>query len=105
MKKKVIGSVSHRECEIAELRADRVLTVEYARLAVEALNDAADRSTGLLVLRTIAEAYGGLGAVAKDSGISRESLRRSLSPRGNPALKTLQTVLKNVGLKISVKAA
>ena len=105
VKKSNVGSVSHRDAEVAELRADRELTVEYARLAVEALNDPADRSVGLIVLRTIAEAYGGLSAVAKDSGISRESLRRSLSPRGNPTLKTLQTVLKKVGLKISVKAA
>ena len=33
---------------------------------------------GLLALRTVAEAYGGLGAVAAEAGMSRESLYRAL---------------------------
>jgi hypothetical protein len=58
------GAVSHREREIEELREDRELAVEYLRLAMESLDDPEDRATGLLALRTIAEAYGGLGAIA-----------------------------------------
>jgi probable addiction module antidote protein len=55
------------------------------------------------MLRNIAEAYdGGLGAVASAAGISRESLYRALSPKGNPTLKTLVAVLKTVGLRLSV---
>jgi probable addiction module antidote protein len=57
----------------------------------------------LLTLRFIAEAYGGLGAVAAEVGISRESLYRALSPKGNPTLKTLLAVLKAVGMKLSVE--
>ncbi|KAA0053160.1 putative transcriptional regulator [Cucumis melo var. makuwa] len=37
---------------------------------------------GLLALRTIAEAYGGLAALAEAYGISRESLYRMLSKKG-----------------------
>ncbi|MDP2368408.1 DNA-binding protein [Rhodoferax sp.] len=55
------------------------------------------RAAGLLALRDVAEAYGGLGAVAAQAGISREALYRSLSPNGNPTLKTLLAVLKSVG--------
>jgi DNA-binding phage protein len=54
------------------------------------------------MLRAIAEAYGGLGAVAAKAGISRESLYRSLSPKGNPTLKTLVAVLSTMGLSLSV---
>jgi probable addiction module antidote protein len=54
-------------------------------------------------LRTVAEAYGGLGAVALEAGISRESLYRALSPRGNPTLRTLLAVLKTVGMRLSVE--
>ena len=61
------------------------------------------RAAGLLALRTVAEAYGGLGAVAAEAGISRESLYRALSPKGNPTLKTLLAVLKTVGLRLSVE--
>ena len=62
-----------------------------------------NRAAGLLALRTVAEAYGGLGAVAAEAGISRESLYRTLSANGNPTLKTLLAVLKAVGMKLSVE--
>ncbi|WP_237251713.1 DNA-binding protein [Thioalkalivibrio nitratireducens] len=42
-------------------------------------------------------------AVAAEAGISRESLYRALSPRGNPTLKTLVAVLKTVGMRLSVE--
>ena len=49
---------------------------------------------------TVAEAYG-MAKVAEEAGIQRESLYRSLSPSGNPTLKTLMVVMKAVGLRIS----
>lgn len=100
---KLKGVASHHEAEVAELRADRELTVEYLKAAMESLDDPSDRAAGLLALRTVAEAYGGLGAVAAEAGISRESLYRALSPKGNPTLKTLLAVLKVVGLRLSVE--
>lgn len=101
--KKLKGVVPHHDREVAELRADRELAVQYLKAAMEALDDPDERAGGLLALRTVAEAYGGLGAVAADAGISRESLYRALSPKGNPTLKTLLAVLKVVGLLLSVE--
>jgi probable addiction module antidote protein len=69
---------------------------------MESLENPAERGGGLLALRAVAEAYGGLGAVAEQAGISRESLYRALSPKGNPTLKTLVAVLKTMGLRLSV---
>jgi probable addiction module antidote protein len=103
MSKKIKAAVSHHELEVAELRADRDLAVEYLKAAMESLDDPDDRAAGLLALRTVAEAYGGLGAVAAEAGISRESLYRTLSANGNPTLKTLLAVLKAVGMKLSVE--
>ena len=103
MSKKIKAAVSHHELEVAELRADRELAVEYLKTAMESLDDPDDRAAGLLALRTVAEAYGGLGAVAAEAGISRESLYRTLSANGNPTLKTLLAVLKAVGMKLSVE--
>jgi probable addiction module antidote protein len=103
MSKKIKAAVSHYELEVAELRADRELAVEYLKAAMESLDDPDDRAAGLLALRTVAEAYGGLGAVAAEAGISRESLYRTLSANGNPTLKTLLAVLKAVGMKLSVE--
>ena len=97
------GVVSHHECEVAELRADRGLAVEYLKAAMAALDSPEDRGACLVALRTVAEAYGGLGLVASEAGISRESLYRALSPKGNPTLKTLMAVLKTVGMRLSVE--
>ena len=97
------GGTSHHDAEVAELRANRDLAVEYLRVAMTSLDDPDDRGAGLLALRTIAEAYGGLGAVAGEAGISRESLYRALSAKGNPTLKTLLAVLKSVGMRLSVE--
>jgi len=97
------AAISHEQAELEELRADPELAVEYLKAAMESLDDPDDRAAGLLALRTIAEAYGGLGAVAEEAGINRESLYRALSPKGNPTLKTLLAVLKTVGMRLSVE--
>ena len=95
--------VSHHDRVVAELAADPELTVAYLKAAMEALDNPDERAGGLLALRTVAEAHGGLGVVAARAGISRESLYRSLSGKGNPTLKTLVAVLKTVGLRLSVE--
>ena len=66
MSKKLVAAVSHHEREIAELRADRELAVAYLKAAMESIDDPDDRAGALLALRTVAEAYGGLGAVGRD---------------------------------------
>jgi probable addiction module antidote protein len=100
--KRPVGTVSHHEWEVKELRNDPEFAVEYLKVALESLNDPDDRGASLLMLRALAEAYGGLGSVAAKAGISRESLYRSLSPKGNPTLKTLVAVLNTMGLRLSV---
>lgn len=103
MKKVWKASVSHHEREVEELRADHELAVEYLKSAMDEIDDPNNRAAGLLALRAIAEAYGGLGAIATGAGISREALYRSLSPKGNPTLKTLLAVLQSVGMRLSVE--
>jgi probable addiction module antidote protein len=101
---KLKGVVSHHDREVTELGDDRDLAVEYLKVAIESLDNPDDRAAGLLALRSVAEAYGGLAMVAAEAGISRESLYRALSAKGNPTLKTLVAVLKTLGLRLSVKA-
>ncbi len=103
MTKKWNASVSNSDQTIEELRADRQFAVAYLKAALEELDDPNNRAAGLLALRDVAEAYGGLAAIASQAGISREALYRSLSPTGNPTLKTLLAVLKAVGMKLSVE--
>jgi probable addiction module antidote protein len=96
------NSASYHDWEVEQLKSDRELAVQYLIAAMESLENPEERAGGLLALRAVAEAYGGLGAVAAQAGISRESLYRALSPKGNPTLKTLVAVLKTLGLRLSV---
>jgi len=100
--KKLIAGVSHHQREIEELREDRKYAVALLQVAMESLDNPKERGGSLLAIRAVAEAYGGLGAVAAQAGISRESLYRALSPKGNPTLKTLVAVLKTLGLRLTV---
>ncbi|MGA2250623.1 addiction module antidote protein [Terracidiphilus sp.] len=102
---KLVGAVSHHDWEVQELREDREFALEYLKSALETLDNPEERGVSLRMLRALAEAYGGLGAVAKQAGISRESLYRSLSPKGNPTLKTLVAVVNTMGLRLSVVEA
>ena len=103
MSKNLKAAVSHHDREVAELRADRELAVEYLKAAMQSIDNPDDRAGAQLALRAVAEAYGGLGSVASQAGISRESLYRALSAKGNPTLKTILAVLKAVGMKLSVE--
>lgn len=44
-------------------------------------------------LRHVIEARGGMTEVAEKAGLSRESLYRALSPKGNPTLRTMRQVV------------
>lgn len=70
------GVVSHHEREVAELSSDRELAVAYLKAAIESLDNPDDRAGGLLALRTVAEAYGGLAMVAVEAGISRGATKQ-----------------------------
>jgi probable addiction module antidote protein len=103
--KKLVGVGSYHEWEVKELRRDKEFAIGCLQLSMESLTNPEERAGALLSLRAIAEAYGGLGKIAAEAGISRESLYRSLSPKGNPTLKTLVAVLNAVGMRLSVVAA
>jgi len=57
----------------------------------------------LEALRNVAQATGGMGALAKAAGVSRESLYKTLSRRGNPKIETVMELLRALGLKLTVK--
>ena len=57
----------------------------------------------LLALHDVATAHG-FANVAKKSDLGRESLYKALSKSGNPKIETLSTLLKTMGLKLSVEA-
>lgn len=56
-------------------------------------------------LRTAADVLGGMAALAEKTGLSRETLYRTLSHKGNPRLDTLAAILAAFGLRLSVQPA
>ena len=68
------------------------------------LDEAPDDVTGIArALGDIARARG-MSQVAKDAGLSRESLYRALSENGNPSLGTVLKVVRALGVRLHAVA-
>jgi probable addiction module antidote protein len=75
-------------------------------LALEVINSIladGDQNELLLVLRQLAQAFGGVQAVAEQAHLNPTQLYRTLSPKGNPALDSLTAILKAMGLRLAVQ--
>jgi probable addiction module antidote protein len=69
------------------------------------LEEAPDDAVGIArALGDIARAKG-MTQVAKDAGLSRESLYRALSADGNPSFATVLKVARALGVKLHAQAA
>ena len=62
-----------------------------------------DRKFIVHALNIVARARG-MTQIAKDAGIARQALYKSLGEDGNPTLSTLLGVFKSLGLQLAVKA-
>lgn len=71
-------------------------------LAANAALKKGDRAAFLLALRRAVEENGGMSSLARAARLSRESLYRMLSERGNPEIKSLSAVLDAFGLRLGV---
>ena len=68
------------------------------------LDEAPDDAAGIArALGDIARAKG-MSQVAKDAGLSRESLYRALSAEGNPSFATVLKVAKALGVRLHAHA-
>jgi probable addiction module antidote protein len=69
---------------------------------IEAMLTDGDARAVPTALRTVAHALGGMGALADKTGLSRETLYRTLC-EVNPRLDTLAVILAAFGLRLSVQ--
>lgn len=93
--------VSHEDAMVDKLRKDPAFAAEYVRVALEEVGEKGGQAALLSVLRQVAKARG-IATVARAVGVERESLYRTLSPRGNPRLTTLLALMKTLGLSLTV---
>ncbi|MCF7695632.1 putative addiction module antidote protein [Mycetohabitans sp. B2] len=73
---------------------------EYLRVSFET-GDAADIQEAI---GTVARARG-MTQIARAAGVSRESLYKALDEQGNPEFATILSVVRALGLKITVTPA
>ena len=86
--------------------AEHLRTPEEMAAYLDAwLEEAADDVSGIArALGDIARAKG-MSEVARDAGLSRESLYRALSAEGNPSFATVLKVARALGVRLHAQAA
>ena len=89
----------HEEATIASFRDDPEFAAEYLNAVLED----GDQQELLLALRRMADAFGGVPKLAQTTNLNATSLYRTLSPRGNPELKSLRVLLKAMGMRLAVQ--
>lgn len=89
------SSSSYRAADFLKTQRD---VIAYLNAALED----GDPAVLLEALRNVAQARGGMTALARAAGLNRESLYRTLSRRGNPKIETLTGLLRALGLKLTV---
>ena len=90
---------NHDEATINSLRKDPQFAAEY----LNAILEDGDQQELLTALRYLAAAFGGVPYLAEQAELNATTLYRTLSPRGNPELKSLLALLKALGLRLAVQ--
>jgi len=75
----------------------------YMKMAFEEFIKDGNEKALLITLRQVAKAKGGFIQLADKTGLSRESLYKTLSPQGNPRLHTLTVILNALGYKLQLQ--
>lgn len=84
---------------------DKNEAAAYLQVTLEEYQKDNDTGALLLALRHVAEAQGGVGALARQTHLNRESLYKTLSGKVNPKLQTLGMLLNGLGFQLSIKVA
>jgi len=98
LKGKIPISRSHEDATVESLRRDPLFAVEYLN---GVLADGDEREL-MVALRRVADAFGGISKLARKAQLNATTLYRTLSPKGNPELKSMNSMLKAMGLRLTV---
>lgn len=95
-------SKKHQDFLLEQLR-DHDFAVAYLNEALsESLKgDEESQQLFLVALRNVADAQGGIRALAKKANVGRESLYKTLSGTGNPKWHTLASLV--IALRLNLK--
>lgn len=91
------------QVELIEALKDPDEALAYLQVALEEYDEDGDYEAFMISLRNLAEAKGGINALAKSTHLNRQNLYKVLSKNGNPRLDTLSSIIHSLGFKLSVK--
>ena len=105
MQKKIIKASAKMKTVLYDV-AEQLRNPEEMAAYLDAwLSEAPDDIAGIaLALGNIARAKG-MTQVARDAGLSRESLYKALSENGNPSFATVLKVARALGVRLHAEAA
>jgi probable addiction module antidote protein len=98
-KSKAAASRSHEEATVESLGKDPAFAVEYLNSILED----GDQEELMLALRRMSKAFGGVPKLAEEAELNVNTLYRTLSPKGNPELKSLRALLRAMGMQLAVR--
>ena len=98
-KAKSVPSRNHEDATIESFRNDPVFAAEYLNAVLED----GDQKELMLALRRMSKAFGGLPKLAEEAHLNANTLYRTLSPKGNPELKSLRALLRAMGMQLTVR--
>jgi probable addiction module antidote protein len=98
-KSKAPASRSHEDATIESFRKDPNFAAEY----LNAILEDGDQDELMLALRRMSKAFGGMQELAGKAKLNVNSLYRTLSPRGNPELKSLRALLRAMGMQLRIQ--
>ena len=83
--------------------ADQKAAIRYLKFSLEEYQVGGDTPLLLLAIRTVIESQGGISVLAKQTGISTESLSDILSSDEAPRIDTLRTILNALGCRLLIE--
>ncbi|MGH8480433.1 MAG: addiction module antidote protein [Gammaproteobacteria bacterium] len=89
----------HEEATIERFQRDPRFAAEYLNAVLED----GDQQELMTALRYLAKAFGGVSRLAEQAELNATTLYRTLSPQGNPELKSLAAILKAMGMRLAVQ--
>lgn len=98
-RRKVTPYRDHAAATVESFRKDPQFAAEY----LNAVLAEGDQEELMVALRYMADAFGGVPKLAERARLNATTLYRTLSPKGNPELRSMTAVLEAMGMRLAVQ--
>jgi DNA-binding phage protein len=88
---------------VLKLRNDDNYFNEFLKITLEDYKLDGNLSDFLFIIKTLAEVKGGLGKVAKETDITRQTVYNALKEGSNPTINTIDDILRSLGFCLSIQ--